>query len=175
MVARGKEMTMRLLEQAVQQVAWKLAQIGQVATAVVMFLLVANIFSRFLWKLPVPGTVELTEMLGTVLLAGGVAYCHWVKGHISVGVLVERLSPRGQGLVDTLMNLLALAATGVLAKETLAFGLSMAREGYKTADLHVPMYPFIYLVGVCFLVLAIIIVRDLIKAVIMLVKGSENR
>lgn len=166
---------MRLWERVIRNVCWKVAQVGQVAIVAVTFLLVANIFLRAMWRFPVPGTVELTEIMGAVLLAGGVAYCHWVKGHVAVGVFVEKLPPRWQGFVDTVVNIVALAATVMLTKETFAYATSMAAKGYTTADLLIPLYPFIYFVAASFAMLAIVIFRDLMKAITLLMKGGERK
>jgi TRAP-type C4-dicarboxylate transport system permease small subunit len=163
---------MGILDKLVRMITWRTAQIGQAALAAVMFLIVANILSRMPWR-PVAGTVELTEILGAVLLATGVAYCQMMKGHIFVGVLVEKFPPRVQGVVDSIVSIVSLFFAGLLAKETIAFGVRMAQRGYATPDLKIPISPVIYLVAFGFLMLAVVILRDLIKAIIMIIKGSE--
>ncbi|RJX27833.1 MAG: TRAP transporter small permease [Dethiobacter sp.] len=163
---------MGILDKFVRMITWRTAQIGQAALAAVMLLIVANIFSRIPWK-PVPGTVELTEILGAVLLTTGVAYTQLMKGHIFVGVLVEKFPPRLQGVVDTIVSAISLFFAGLLAKETIAFGAKMAQRGWATADLLIPIYPVIYLVAFGFLMLAVVLLKDLIKAIMMIIKGSE--
>jgi len=163
---------MGFFDKVLRSVIWRTAQIGQLALAAVMFLIVSNIISRIPGK-PVPGTVELTEILGAVLLSMGVAYCQMTKGHIFVGVLVERLSPRLQGAIDFFTSLVALFFSGLLAKETFVFGSTMMQRNWMTAHLRIPIYPFIYLVAFGFLMLAAVLFRDLLKAVIMMFKGSE--
>jgi len=164
---------MALLEKIVRTFTLRTAQIGQVALAAVMFLIVANVLMRIPWK-PVPGTVELTEILGAVLLTMGVAYCQIVKGHIFVSVLVERFSPRVQGIIDAFTAIIALFFSSALAWETVVFAGRMMKRGYATAHLLIPIYPFIYLVGFGFVMLAIVLLRDFLKAVILAVKGSET-
>ncbi|MCL6558209.1 MAG: TRAP transporter small permease [Firmicutes bacterium] len=157
----------------VRKLTWRTAQIGQITLAAVMFLIVLNVLLRMLWNKPVPGTVELTEMLGAVLLAMGVAHCQVTKGHIFVDVLVQKFSPQMQRAVDALMSTLALFFTVLLARETLVFGVEMARKNYKTADLLLPVFPVICLVGLGFLMLALVILLDLVKAIIINPKGRE--
>lgn len=149
------------------------AQVAQVALTFTMLIIVANVISRRLWGSPVPGTVELVEMSGAILLAMAVAYTAQLKGHIMVSVLVERLSPRIQGLVDVGMSSISLYFTFLLARETFIFAARMMAKGYSTGLLRLPIAPSIYIVGIGFAMLALVLLRDLANAVMLVVKGSE--
>ncbi|MEW5921118.1 MAG: TRAP transporter small permease [Bacillota bacterium] len=164
---------MNFFERFVRTLTWRTAQVGQVALAAAMFIIVANVISRIPWK-PVPGTVEIVEMAGAVLLGMGVAYTAAMKGHIMVGVLVEKFSPRIQAIVDVFTHVLALYFTYILARETIVYAARMMARGYVTANLLLPVYPAIYLVAFGFIMLALVVFKDLLKAAIMAVKGSEK-
>ncbi len=165
---------MKHLDQIMEALSWRVSQVAQVALVTVMALIVANVLIRIPWK-PIPGTVEMVEILGSILLGLGIAYCHQRKGHIAVGVLVNRFSRRKQALVDSITGLLALIFMAVLSYQMLQLGESMLARGYTTGHLEIPIAPFIYLVGVGFIMLSLIILRDFIKAVIIAAKGSELR
>lgn len=150
------------------------AQVAQVALTFTMLIIVANVISRRLFGSPVPGTVELVEMSGAILLAMAVAYTAQLKGHIMVSVLVERFSPRVQGLVDTVMSSISLYFTILLARETFAFAARMMAKGYSTGLLRLPIAPSIYIVGIGFAMLALVLLSDLVNAVLLVVKGSES-
>jgi TRAP-type C4-dicarboxylate transport system permease small subunit len=138
-----------------------------------MIIIVANVLSRIPWN-PVPGTVELTEMAGAVLLAAGVAYTAAMKGHIMVGFFVDRYSPRVQAVVDIITNAISLFFIYLLARETFVFAGKMLARGFVTADLLIPIHPIIYLVAMSFVMLALVVLRDLIKAAILAVKGGKT-
>lgn len=164
---------MNLFERFVQALTWRTAQVAQIALVFAMLIIVANVILRVPWK-PVPGTVELVEMAGAVLLGMAVAYTAIMKGHIMVGVLVERFSPRVQGIVELVVSIVSLVFASLLAREILWYAVSMMERGYETGHLRLPIAPSIYLVAFGFIMLALVLLRDLIKAVIIVVKGSES-
>ncbi|MDO9534250.1 MAG: TRAP transporter small permease subunit [Bacillota bacterium] len=163
---------MALIEKVVRSLIWRTAQFGQLALAAVMVLIVANVFLRIRWN-PVPGTVEMTEILGSMLLALGVAYCTLVKGHIFVSVLVDKFPPRIQALVDSLTTTIALFFVYALARETFIFAARMAARGYATAHLLLPVAPSIYIVAFGFAMVGVVLLLDLVKSLIKVVKGVE--
>lgn len=143
------------------------AQIGQIFLAASMLIIVANILSRLVWK-PVPGTVELVEIFGAIMLAMGIAHCALLNGHIQVDVLVERFSPRVQSAIDILTNSVACVFSSYLAWETIAFGTRMMHRGYVTAHLLLPIFPSIYLVALGFIMLSLVLLRNVIHSVIVI-------
>ncbi len=166
---------MDFFDKFVRKLTLRTAYIGQAALAGVMFVIVANILLRRIWK-PLPGTVEIVEILGAVLLALGVAYCAVTKGHIAVGVLVEKLSDRKEAVVESVTSFISLFFIGLLAWETMVYGSKMMEKGYTTAHLLIPLYPFIYLVGFGFIMLALVLLMDFVKSLmaIVILKGSEE-
>ncbi len=162
-----------LFERFVQGLTWRTAQVAQVALFLSMAIIMINVLMRIPWK-PLPGTVEIVEMTGAVLLALGVAYTAIMKGHIMVGVLVEKFSPRIQGLVDIFVSTISLIFTYMLAREILFFAISSMQRGYTTGHLYIPIAPAIFIVAFGFVMLAMVLVLDLIKAVTLVFKRSEG-
>ncbi len=137
------------------------AKIGQVVLAASMLIIVANIISRLFWK-PVPGTVEIVEIFGAIMLSMGVAYCAILKGHIYVDILFDRFSPRVQSTIDLITNTMALVFSGLLARESLIFATRMMHRGYLTAHLKLPIHPSIYLVALGFIMLSLVLIRNIL-------------
>lgn len=165
---------LKLCEKFVSALTVRTAQVAQIALFFAMFIIVANVITR-IWGKPVPGSVELVEMSGAVLLGMAVAYTALMKGHIMVGVLVERFSPRAQAVVDLFTSAIALIFIYFLSRETFFFGIRMAERGYTTGSLRLPMAPSIYLVGFGFAMLALVLLMDTVKSAIMVTKGSETK
>ena len=163
----------KVIERYVQALVWRTSQIAQVALFLSMAIIVANVLLRIPWK-PVPGTVEIVEMLGAVLLALSVAYTGIMKGHIMVGVLVDRFSLRVQAAVDVFVNIISLSFTYVLGRAIVSFAASSLARGYTTGFLYIPIAPAIYLVAFGFLLLALVLLLDLAKAAVILFRRSES-
>ncbi len=162
-------------EKFVHSLALRTAQASQVILVFVMLIIVVNVISRRVLLKPISGTVELVEMSGAMLLAMSVAYTAVMKGHIMVDVLVERFPPRIQASVGVVVNAIALFFSYLLARETFVFAARMMKRGYTTSQLLIPIAPSIYLVGFGFTMLALVLLKDLIKSVGVVLKGSENK
>jgi len=153
----------KLFEHVITRLAWRASQVAQVALVAVMVLIMLNIISRQIWR-SIPGTSETVEILGAIIMAGGLAYCQLVKGHISIGVLVQKFNKFWQCLVDSFTSLLAFIATSLLSWQVMMYAGRMLERGYSTGHLGIPLAPFIYLVGAGLLVLALVLVIDFLKA-----------
>ncbi len=160
-------------ESFVHTLTLRTAQVAQVVLVFVTLIVVANVVSRTRWN-PVPGTVEIVEMSGAVLLAMSVAYTAFKKGHIAVSVLVERFPRNIQGIVEIIVNAIALFFSSLLAWETFKFASRMMSRGYITGHLRLPIAPSIYLVAFGFSILALVLFKDLLKAIVVVAKGCEN-
>lgn len=159
---------MDCFERIVRSLSGGVSYIAQVALALMMFLVVGNVLMRFIWR-PIPGTFEIVCLLGAVVIFMAVAYCAAMKGHVAIGVLVERFSPRIQAVIDSITSLITLIVIGIVSWQMFAFATRMWQRGYATADLAIPYPPFIYGaalgLGALCLVLLVEFCKSLLKAV----------
>jgi TRAP-type C4-dicarboxylate transport system permease small subunit len=162
----------QVFERFVNKLSVMTVRISEISLIFIMIVIVANVITRIRWK-PVPGTVELVEMAGGIMLATAIAYTSYKKGHIMVSVLVEKFSVRVQGIVDSIISTLSLVFIILLTKEAYVFAGRMLSRSYVTGHLNIPLSPSIYLVGTGFLMVCLVIVLDILKAVIKAVKGKK--
>jgi len=85
------------------------------------------------------------------------AYCQVEKGHISVGLLVERLSRRQQAVVDSITYTIALVMCTVTIWRTVVKGIYVFEENPVSAILRIPDAPFVMLVAFGWFILVIAI------------------
>ena len=163
-----------LFKKFVYNLTLRTAQAAQLAMVLAMLIIVLNIILRIPWK-PLAGTVELVEMAGAILLALGVAYTAMTKGHIMVGILVDQFPPRTQGVVDLVITGISLFFSFLLARELLFYAISMMEKGYETGHLKIPLAPSIFIVSFGFMMLALVLLLDLIKAFNQALKGGVSR
>ncbi|OEH86952.1 hypothetical protein BHU72_01460 [Desulfuribacillus stibiiarsenatis] len=163
---------MNSLERIIAAISLRFAQIAQIALVAVMLLIVSNIIMRIIWK-PIPGTVEIVEILGAVIVGLGLAHTLQTKGHIFVSIFVEKLSKRKQGIVDTFTNTFVLTVTTLLAYQTFSYGVRMSDRGLTTGHLGIPMGPVFYLIALGFLILAVVVCKDWVKSFIAIIKGDQ--
>lgn len=163
---------MQVFERFVNKLSVMTVRISEISLIFIMIVIVANVITRIRWK-PVPGTVELVEMAGGIMLATAIAYTSYKKGHIMVSVLMEKFSVRVQGIVGSVISTLSLVFIILLTKEAYVFAGRMFARSYVTGHLNIPLAPSIYLVGTGFLMVCLVIVLDILKAVIKAVKGKK--
>jgi len=135
-----------------------LTYIGSIALALLMFLTIADVFGRYLFNQPVPGTFELTEMLMVliVFLALGLAEHH--NEHISLDLAYNYFSSRLKKVTDLVVDLVNLVVVAAITWQLYDYSVRMLDGNYTTAVLQLPIHPFVIaaVTGAAAYVLAII-------------------
>jgi TRAP-type C4-dicarboxylate transport system permease small subunit len=163
----------KYLEKFTNTLTLMTTHVAKIALAFAMLIIVANVISR-IWGSPVPGTVELVEISGAVLLSMAVAYTAIKKGHIMVSVLVDKFPIRIQAIVDVIINTVALFFIFLLAREGFVFANRMMDRGYVTGFLNIPISPAIFTVCFGFSMLCLVLILDIVKAVTVAAKRGDK-
>ncbi len=133
-----------------------LTWIASAALGVLILFVVANVLSRFLFKRPLPGTIEVIELVAVVIVFFSVAYTETKRAHIYVELVVSRLRRRTQAVLASMMYFLAAIFFAVMAWRSAVLAWSYlfpaTRETYV---LSIPIAPFLFVVAFGSLVLAL--------------------
>jgi TRAP-type C4-dicarboxylate transport system permease small subunit len=112
---------------------------------------------------PVSGTYELMGFSGALLTAFALAYTQIKKGHIAVDVLVNVFPSKVQWVLAAINNGMCFIFF-MLAGWQLAIKANTLRTtGEVTETLRIIYYPFTYAVALGCAVLALILLRDLLR------------
>jgi TRAP-type C4-dicarboxylate transport system permease small subunit len=123
---------------------------------------------------PIPGTHEVVELIASVILSMGIGYLTFVRGHVAVGILVDRFQPRVQAVIDLLTGLIALGFTIWLTEGVVEMAIRNLRYGWVTGVLEIPRAPFMFLIAASLALTCMVLVRDVIKAVMAIRNGGED-
>lgn len=164
---------MKELDKFIGRVTSGFSVLAQIALAGVMFLIVGNIILRRL-AAPIPGTVELVEISGSVILGAGIAYCLYSGGHIFVDVLVQRLSLKTQALTDFFTNLMMFILNLILSWQIIVYGMRMKERGFVTGQLGFPIAPAVYIVGFGFILMVLVNLSHILNSGKILIKGADK-
>ena len=164
---------MKDLDRIIGRISSGFSVLAQIALAGVMFLIVGNIILRR-FAAPIPGTVEIVEMSGAVILGAGIAYYLYSGGHIFVDVLVQRLSVRTQAITDFITNFMMLIMNIILSWNLLIYGMRMSDRGFVTGQLGLPIAPAVYVVGIGFVLMILVNIRQLLFSGEILIKGEKK-
>ena len=126
-----------------------------------MLLISVEVVSRWLWRQPVPGTLELSSYMLSVFILLGIAYTQQAKGHVKVTMITSRLPRRVRLFFEMITTLLSLFIICVLAWQGWVVGVE---EKAVSDMLRVPQMPFRMLVSVGGFMLALELILDLIDS-----------
>lgn len=142
---------MQLLRQVVFSLTTAVRAIALLVMVSMMFFIFFAVLSRQFYR-PVIGDIELVQLGMVVLIMCGLAYTEQIRGHISIGIFVDRFPQRLQRLLDCLGYVLTIGVTGLIAYTYV--GVAQEHQHFmrlSTDLLSIPFYPFdwIIVLGFC--------------------------
>lgn len=117
----------------------------------------------FTW--PVPGSVELTGYLQSLLIPAAAALVLLRHMHIKIEIVTEKLPKRAIEVVDGIVSLVLFFLIGILIWQIIVFGMAKQDGGKYSNTLHLPFYIVIYLMALAFVPLWLALLRDFIYGV----------
>ena len=129
-----------------------------------MLLTVANMVMREVWE-PFAGTAEVVGFLAALVAALALGYTQLRRGHTWVDVLVVRLPPRAQAVIDSFMFFLAMIMFGLATWQIFALASHYWKIGLLSETLKIIFFPFIYVVALGCALLCLALLADFVKSV----------
>jgi TRAP-type C4-dicarboxylate transport system permease small subunit len=163
---------MNAFEKVLRFITEKMAWVSMVAIVACVALVVTDVIRYQAVSKPIPGTHEVVELIASVILSMGIGYLTFVRGHVSVGILVDRLRPRVQAVFDVVTGVIALGFTIWLTAGVVEMALRNLGYGWVTGVLEIPRAPFMFLIAVSLALTCVVLVRDVIKSVMVIRKGG---
>lgn len=138
-------MRLERIKGGIRKLTYNLCKGGMFFAIPLMLLTTLDVIGRSFFSKPIPGTIEISEYLLSIIILLGVAYTQQVKGHVGVDILIGRVSSRKRKLVQLTTTLLCILIVLLLTVE----GLKKALEEKTVSDmLRIPQKPFRFLVFV---------------------------
>jgi len=129
--------------------------IGVCAIPLIAVNVTADVIGRYFFNHPIPGALDLSELLLVVVVCFALAYTAAARGHMSVDVITSRLGPRMQAMVSVLIGLIGLPVLWLLTYYAAWEGINTYSSGLETSILHMPIYPFKFVVAIGFFALSL--------------------
>ena len=124
--------------------------LAAVALFAIMGLTLADVAGRKLLSASVPGSLELTELLMVAVIFAGLPLVSLAGEHVVFDSLDPWLPAGLRRVQQTVVDLLCVAALGGMAWLMWVKAGQMASYGDITAQLKLPLGPFVYLMsGLC--------------------------
>jgi TRAP-type mannitol/chloroaromatic compound transport system permease small subunit len=162
----------KTFEKVLGFVTEKMAWVAQWAMVGCVVLVVTDVTKRSAVGVPVPGVVEVVELIAAVILSMAIGYLTFVRGHVAVDVIVMRFRPQRQHIFDLVNSVISLFLAILLTYAIVKLGIVYQTSNWVTGSLWIPIYPFVYLVAAALALTCVVLIRDTVKAVIMLRTGG---
>jgi TRAP-type C4-dicarboxylate transport system permease small subunit len=155
-------MKVSFFEKAVTGLSDFFNMIASAALVLMMVLSCADIFMRYLFSRPITGTYDVVGLSGAVLVSFALPYTMLKKGHVAVELLVQSLSKGKRLVIETFSHLLGISLFLVLVWQAILLSRDMKAAGEVTPTVHLPFYPIVYCMALCFFILSLAIVINLL-------------
>lgn len=138
--------------------------VGATALVMMMLLFAVDVALRYIFILPIKGSSELIELGMVVVVFLAIAYTASQKGHVAIEIVVSRFSQRAQAIIDVITYVLSLLFIILVTWRVLLRADLAVQQKQATVVLTIPLYPFMYLVALGFILLAIVLLADIFNS-----------
>ena len=126
----------------------------------------ADVIGRALFDAPIIGSVEITEYMMVCIGFMGLAWCAAAGRHVSVTLLTEHLSPRVQAVLKSIMLLGTFGVLVIMTWRGFVESLAIRDSHVQSMLLHIPKYPFYWIMVLSLIVLCLVVVVQFVQSVI---------
>jgi len=141
--------------------ARRLDMIAAMAIVAMMSLTCVDVFLRYFFRMPIPGTYEIISFLGVVAVSFAMAHTLAEKGHVAVSLVVQLFRKRLQGIIESIIAIFGIILFGLIAWQSVLYGMDCQRAGEVSLTLELPFYPIIYGVALSAVVVCLVLLVDL--------------
>lgn len=141
--------------------------IAGVALILLVLSVFVDVFARWINK-PVPGNVDIAEILLIPAVFFAMAHTHVLRGHVRVEIVYGRASTRVKGILDSITYFLAIGVYGfiiwAMADRTWAI-ITSPSPGPVTYGLGIPTVPLLIVIVAALFLLCLELLIDFSQAV----------
>jgi TRAP-type transport system small permease protein len=154
------------LQRSVESVIRILVFVGCLVYGIMVLIVVANVFGRFLFHKPIKGTVELVEIMMLFVAFFAVPFAAKQRSHITVGLFVHRFPKQLQKRVFQIGFFLSAVIAGIITYQAIVntvYALGKLHE--TTPVLFIPFAPLKFVMAFGCLILFIVLFLDTLHPV----------
>ena len=153
---------METFEKSIDYLVKILRVVGGFCLASMMALTCVDVVLRALGR-PIFGSIDVVQFLAVIVLAAAMPYTQTQRGHVGVSLLVEKLGPKGQAVVDMITHLVSLIVFLIVSWQMWLYASEMWEKGEVSMTIEIPKYPFLYVVAGCFGILCLTLLVDTVN------------
>jgi TRAP-type C4-dicarboxylate transport system permease small subunit len=141
------------------------------ALALLVALVTINVITRAVFSSPIEGIYDYSGFLTIIIIGGGLAYCSIQNDHIELSFIVEKMGRKLQNVIMAVTRIISFILLSVYTYSLFALAARLLKANEVSITTKTPMYIFVYITAVCFLVFALTVLMKLFPAT---AKESKN-
>ncbi len=130
--------------------------------AMVVFIFI-NVVLRYVFRQAITGSIEIVQLLMVLAVFCGLAYCQSVKGHVTMDVLVSRLRPKPQVVIEGITIFLSTILFGVVIWRT---SLIAMKTPEASLVFSIPVAPQLMLISITSALLILQLLRQFLESIV---------
>ena len=130
--------------------------IGATVLFAMMMLTSTDVVLRYVFNAPMRGAYEVTELMLVVLIFSGLPLVSRNDKHVTTDLIDRFLTERSRKALATVIHLIFSAALIGISWLIWSKAGKLAQTGDTTANMHIVLAPFVYLMSVLIFITAII-------------------
>ncbi|OPY66555.1 MAG: Tripartite ATP-independent periplasmic transporter [Syntrophorhabdaceae bacterium PtaU1.Bin034] len=136
--------------------------VAAICLTFIMLLTTLDVILR-MFKTPIVGTYELVGFMGGVIIGFAIPMTSWVRGHIYVDFVIQKLPPGGRKAAHTVTRLMVIAFFVVAGLNLIKQGVYLYRTREVSPTLQLPFYPVVFGIGFACVVECLVLIADIVK------------
>jgi len=158
-------------QRVIRKITSGLCYFGMFFAIPLMLITTIDAIGRDFFDKPLPGTIELSEYMLSIVILLGAAYTQQVKGHVGVDFLTKRFSGKTRCVIGILTTLASMFIISILVWQGFVEGI---HEKTVSDMLRVPQRPFRLLVAVGGFLLWLELFVDLLTNFSLLIRNKAT-
>ncbi len=152
-----------LIDRGLSPLVNTVGKIGSGAIVLMMLLSVSDVLGRRIFGQAVLGTYELSEVMLVIVLFFTLGYVEILRRNITIGLVVDRLRPRSQNFIDSLMYVVFLIFFVLLTWQLGLYAVEAhQRNNVLSLTLPAPVFPFVILAAFGSALLSLVVLMHLL-------------
>lgn len=136
---------------------------GAVLVIMVLVTLVDVVLRNF--GHPITGSMEIIQYGGLMVFAFSIPYATFLKAHVLVDLVIEKLGAKAQKGMAVATRLMGLLFFLFVTYQFYLYGIDVKKTGELSAAFKIPYYPLVFAVCLAFLFQSLTILIDLVGVI----------
>jgi len=147
-----------------------LRDIGGITLFILVIMTAIDVGGRYLFSKPLPATYELTQLMFCLVIFSGMSWLAIQKGHIKINLFLKKLPLNTKEILYFITGLLSLIICIIISWQAVEQAITILHDNAKTFIWRIPLFPFEFLIALTMALFAIILLGNIIKSLVNVVK-----